>query len=98
VEYLDALREQLPRALDRFEPDFVVHNAGSDILSSDPLTNLLVTADEMAERDLCVATEVRERGIPLAMVLSGGYGPNSWQAHARSIEGILTRFDRRMEQ
>jgi hypothetical protein len=27
------------------------------------------------------------------MVLSGGYGPASWEAHARSIEGILARFD-----
>lgn len=48
----------------------------------------------MAERDLYVVTEARERGMPLAMVLSGGYGPASWEAHARSIEGILARFDR----
>jgi hypothetical protein len=47
----------------------------------------------MAERDLYVVTEVRERGVPLAMVLSGGYGPASWEAHARSLEGILARFD-----
>jgi hypothetical protein len=38
--------------------------------------------------------EVRERGVPLAMVLSGGYGPASWEAHARSAEGVLARFDR----
>jgi hypothetical protein len=48
----------------------------------------------MAERDLYVVTEVRQRGVPLALVLSGGYGPTSWEAHARSIEGILARFDR----
>jgi hypothetical protein len=48
----------------------------------------------MAERDLCVVTEVRQRGTPLAMVLSGGYGPLSWEAHARSLEGICARFDR----
>ena len=53
----------------------------------------MLTADDMAERDLYVVTEVRERGIPLAMVLSGGYGPASWEAHARSLEGILARFD-----
>jgi hypothetical protein len=53
-----------------------------------------LTADELAERDLHVVTEVRERGLPLALVLSGGYGPASWEAHARSIEGILARFDR----
>jgi histone deacetylase 11 len=63
-------------------------------LWSDPLSHLFLTADEMAERDLYVVTEVRERNVPLAMVLSGGYGPVSWEAHARSIEGILARFDR----
>jgi histone deacetylase 11 len=93
-EYLDALRQHLPRALARFRPDLVVYNAGSDVLWSDPLSHLFLTAEELAERDLYVVTEVREKGIPLAMVLSGGYGPVSWEAHARSIEGILARFDR----
>jgi len=94
TEYLDALHEHLPRALNRYRPDLVVYNAGSDVLWSDPLSVLFLTADEMAERDLYVVTEVRERAVPLAMVLSGGYGPASWEAHARSIEGILARFDR----
>jgi acetoin utilization deacetylase AcuC-like enzyme len=96
AEYLDKLHHHLPRALDRFHPDLVVYNAGSDVLWSDPLSRLFLTADEMAERDLCVVTEVRERGMPLAMVPSGGYGPASWEAHARSIEGILARFDKKV--
>ncbi len=91
--YLDALRESLPLALERYRPDLVLYNAGSDVLDTDPLSRLCLTPQEMAERDLVVATEVRGRGVPLAMVLSGGYGPLSWQAHARSIEGILVRFD-----
>lgn len=94
AEYLAALRDHLPAALDRYRPDLVVHNAGSDVLASDPLAHQSLTADEMAERDLYVAAEVRGRGIPLAVVLSGGYGPASWEAHARAIEGVLTRFDR----
>jgi len=94
AEYLDALREHLPAALDCFRPDLVVYNAGSDVLWSDPLSRLFLTAEEMAERDLYVVSEVRQRGVPVAMVLSGGYGRASWKAHARSIEGILVRFDR----
>jgi len=93
AEYLEVLYQHLPVALDRFSPDLVVYNAGSDVLWSDPLSQLFLTAEEMAERDLYVATEVRERGVPLSMVLSGGYGPASWEAHARSIEVILARFD-----
>jgi histone deacetylase 11 len=93
-DYLDALRKHLPAALDRFRPELVVYNAGSDVLASDPLSGLLLSAAEMAERDLYVVTEVRERRVPLALVLSGGYGPASWEAHARSLEGILVRFDK----
>ena len=66
----------------------------SDVLASDPLAGLRLTREEMAERDLYVVSEVRGRGVPLAMVLSGGYGPLSWEAHARSVGGILARFDR----
>lgn len=91
--YLDILGEYLPTALDRFRPELVVYNAGSDVLLSDPLSHLRLTAEQMGERDLYVVTEVRERGIPLAMVLSGGYGLKSWEAHAQSIEGVLARFD-----
>ena len=92
--YLEQLRTALPAALDRYRPELVLYNAGSDVLWSDPLTRLMLTAEELAERDLYVVSEVRGRGVPLAMVLSGGYGPLSWEAHARSIEGIVTRFDR----
>lgn len=92
--YLAELYEHLPRALEEFRPDLVVYNAGSDVLGTDPLSRLMLTARELAERDLYVVTEVRERGIPLAMVLSGGYGPLSWKAHADAIEGVLARFDR----
>ncbi len=95
ADYLDRLREALPVALDRWRPGLVVYNAGSDVLASDPLAGLRLTREEMGERDLYVVTEVRGRGVPLAMVLSGGYGPLSWEAHARSIEGILARFDGR---
>jgi histone deacetylase 11 len=97
AEYLDLVREHLPAALDRFRPDLVLYNAGSDVLQTDPLTRLCLRPDDVAERDLYVVTEVRQRGLPLTMVLSGGYGPLSWEAHAGSIEGILARFDRQTE-
>ena len=78
------------------DPEVLVYNAGSDVLATDPLASLRLTPGEMAERDLYVVTAVREQGIPLALVLSGGYGPKSWEAHARSLEGILVRFDKQV--
>jgi histone deacetylase 11 len=94
VEYLDVVREMLPGALDELRPDLVIYNAGSDPFEGDPLARLRLTAGDLAERDLMVVTMARERGIPAAMVLSGGYSAESWRIHADAIEGILTRFDR----
>jgi histone deacetylase 11 len=94
VEYLGIVREFVPEALDAVRPDLVIYNAGSDPFVDDPLARLRLTRNDLAERDLLVATMVRERGVPLAMVLSGGYSTESWRIHAAAIEGILTRFDR----
>ncbi|MDR3617725.1 MAG: histone deacetylase [Paludisphaera borealis] len=93
-EYLDCVREFLPQALDEVRPDLVVYNAGSDPFAGDPLARFRLTASDLVDRELLVVSEVRERKIPLAMVLSGGYSKESWKLHADAIEGVLTRFDR----
>jgi histone deacetylase 11 len=69
-------------------------NAGSDPFEHDPLASLRLTKSDLTDRDLMVFTLVRERSIPVVMVLSGGYSTLSWQIHADAIEGILTRFDK----
>ena len=92
-EYLDLIRDFLPGALDAVRPDLVIYNAGSDPFVNDPLAGLRLTMSDLADRDSIVVTFVRERSIPVAMVLSGGYSAESWRIHADSIEGILTRFD-----
>ncbi len=75
-------------------PIMVIDNAGSEPFVGDPLAGFRPTGDDLAERDLLVDGTVRERDIPAAMVLSGGYSAESWKIHADAIEGILTRFDR----
>jgi hypothetical protein len=95
----ELIRQGLRRPGDFHRPaplrraDLVVYNAGSDVLADDPLSTLLLSPAQLAERDLMVLAAVRQRGIPAAVVLSGGYGPQSWRAHALSIEGILARFE-----
>ncbi|HKI18382.1 MAG TPA: hypothetical protein VKA15_10900 [Isosphaeraceae bacterium] len=95
VEYLGIVQEALPGALDAVGPDLLIYNAGSDPFIKDPLAGFRLTMSDLAERDLIVVTMSRERGIPVAMVLSGGYSADSWRIHTDAIEGILTRFDRR---
>ncbi|WP_165073365.1 histone deacetylase family protein [Paludisphaera rhizosphaerae] len=93
-EYLDVVRDSLPRILDDFRPDLLVYNAGSDPFEGDPLAHLRLSAEDLVDRDLLVVTEARERGVPVAMVLSGGYASTSWKIHADTVEALATRFDR----
>ncbi len=93
-EYLRIVAEAVPRALDQVNPDLVIYNAGSDPYYADPLTRLRLAREDLARRDVLVATMARERSIPLAMVLSGGYARDSWRVHADGIEAILGRFER----
>jgi histone deacetylase 11 len=94
AEYLGIVQEALPAALDAVRPDLLIYNAGSDPFADDPLAGFRLTRSDLAERDLIVVTLARERGLPVAMVLSGGYSAESWRIHTDGIEGILTRFDR----
>jgi histone deacetylase 11 len=94
AEYLGIIREALPVAVDSVRPDLLIYNAGSDPFAEDPLAGFRLMMGDLAERDLIVVTMARERGIPVAMVLSGGYSTVSWRIHTDGIEGVLTRFDR----
>lgn len=84
----------MPSALDAVHPDLVIDNAGSDPFVEDPLAGLRLTVADLAERDLLVISMIRERSIPAAMILSGGYSAQSWRIHTDSIEAIVTRFDK----
>ena len=81
------------KAIEKFKPDFIFYNAGSDVLASDPLSTFLLRVEDMNERDTFVVETARRNSIALAMVLAGGYGPESARAHTQSIELILRRFD-----
>jgi Deacetylases, including yeast histone deacetylase and acetoin utilization protein len=88
------LEAALPTAIEKAQPDLIVYNAGSDVLATDPLSSLQLTAQHLNERDLFVISSARERNIPIAMVLAGGYSHESADAHAKSIESIVGKFDK----
>ena len=92
-KYLQLLREFLPKAIEKFKPDLIVYNAGSDVLDSDPLSSLRLTVRDLNTRDKYVVETARKSNIPIAMVLAGGYSSESALAQAKSIEQILERFN-----
>ncbi len=72
--YLDALRQTLPGMLAAARPDLVFYNAGVDPHQDDRLGRLALTDAGLAARDKLVIATIRERGIPLAGIMGGGYG------------------------
>lgn len=74
--YLDVIGAAIPRALDGFHPDIVFYNAGVDPHREDKLGRLSLSSDGLMTRDRFVIAEVRQRGLPLAAVIGGGYGPD----------------------
>jgi acetoin utilization deacetylase AcuC-like enzyme len=75
-EYLKRLREGLVPALSDFKPDLILYVAGADPFMEDQLGGLLLTMDDLSERDRMVFDLVKENAIPVAAVLAGGYSFN----------------------
>ena len=87
--FLDALRGVLAEIMAETEPAMIVHVAGSDVLSDDPLAGLAMSIEGLIERDLVVAEAARSAGVPLVHLLAGGYGPSSATAQGQSLAALL---------
>jgi acetoin utilization deacetylase AcuC-like enzyme len=75
AEYLDLLAAHLPAVLDRSLPEVAFYLAGVDVVAGDRYGRLALSESGLAQRDRFVIEAVRGRGIPLAIVLAGGYAP-----------------------
>ena len=75
-EYLAALARHLPCVLDGYRPDIVFYLAGADPYEGDRLGRLKLTVDGLRTRDRLVFDACRERGLPVAVTMSGGYCPD----------------------
>jgi len=72
-EYLRVLRAHLPGVVEAARPDLVFYLAGVDPLAGDRFGRLSLTPAGLALRDATVLEEMRGRGLPVVLVLSGGY-------------------------
>lgn len=74
--YLDALDTALAQLAARFSPDFVIYLAGADVYAGDRLGRLSLTIEGVAARDRRVFAFARDRGLPVAVAMGGGYCPD----------------------
>jgi len=76
AEYLAALAGYLPRVLDSHRPDIVFYLAGADPYEGDRLGRLKLSIEGLRARDRFVFDACRDRGVPIAVTMSGGYAPD----------------------
>lgn len=74
--YLTALQAALGPVFARGKPDMVIYLAGADPYEDDRLGRLKLTKAGLAERDQLVFDKVRQRGLPIAIAMAGGYARN----------------------
>lgn len=71
--YLETLAWLLPQTIEGFAPDLVFYNAGVDPHKDDRLGRLSLSDDGLKRRDRQVFSFFREKHIPVAAVIGGGY-------------------------
>ncbi len=71
--YLEELRRAIDHIKENFRPDFVFYLAGADPFKEDQLGSLKLTHEGFRKRDEMVIGTFCKRGIPICIVLAGGY-------------------------
>jgi acetoin utilization deacetylase AcuC-like enzyme len=87
--FLAALSGALDLVLDSARWDLAIFLAGADPFEDDKLGRLRLTKDGLAERDRMVLEGCRERGIPVAVTMAGGYAKrveDTVDIHFQTIE------------
>ncbi len=73
-EFLAGVARGIRAAIEIHEPDLVIYLAGADPHEGDRLGRLSVTKAGLARRDDMVLGACRDRRIPVAIAMAGGYG------------------------
>ncbi len=71
--YLSTLENSLEKAFREIRPQLVLYNAGVDVYEGDKLGRLSLTKEGIRKRDHHVIRTCVDAGIPIAVVVGGGY-------------------------
>lgn len=85
--YLRALEDALEEMSGAFDPELILYLAGADPYRRDQLGGLGLTREGLARRDRTVLGRAREAGIPVVILLAGGYAhrlEDTVEIHART--------------
>ncbi len=91
-EYMQLLREHLPRVLEKHQPQLIVYLAGADPYEADQLGGLALSVEGLRERDEFVLNTAGEAGVAVAVTLAGGYAirpSDTVVIHCGTVEAAL---------
>jgi acetoin utilization deacetylase AcuC-like enzyme len=72
-EYLDVLKQTLPKLIDQQKPDFIFYLSGVDVLATDKLGKLSLSKEGCKKRDQFVLEQCLKHHIPVQVSMGGGY-------------------------
>jgi len=72
-EYLEKLRENIPRIIDSSRPELILYVAGADPYEKDQIGGLSLTMEGLKRRDELVIGWATDSKVPISIVLAGGY-------------------------
>lgn len=93
--YLNLMHQHIPEMLDTFKPDLVCYQSGVDILETDRYGKLKISASACKQRDRLVFEWCKERSIPVAVAMGGGYSPkisDIVNAHCETFRQAVSVF------
>lgn len=86
--YLAAVRRGLKYALQSNRPELVIYIAGADAYEGDRLGRLAVTPEGLAQRDRHVLASCKRMGLPVVMLMGGGYARPLTETVALNLRSI----------
>jgi len=95
LEYLGILSKTLPSLLEKQQPDFVFYLSGVDVLATDKLGKLSLSAEACKERDRMVLQFCKDHQLPVQVSMGGGYSPeirNIVDAHCNTFRLAMDLF------
>ena len=91
-EYMQLLREHLPRVIEEHEPQLILYLAGADPYEADQLGGLGLSLEGLRERDEFVLDTAAAAEIAVAVTLAGGYAirpSDTVTIHCGTVEAAL---------
>ena len=94
--YIECLEKHIPKVISDFKPEMIFYVAGADPYENDQIGNLALTIEGLKKRDEFIFFQGLNYGIPVAIVLAGGYAYNrddTVRIHTNTIKSALGIFN-----